>query len=415
MKKSLLLLFALTPVLFAELNIATIIVDAGHFDRFNTPVATSLDNVNLNQDHGIVRLYEVIENERIEVPCQLQVGLPNRLHWILTDTTPAGSSRTYQIVLGDTIQTASPIKISMDDEKLILMENEAKILQYNHSTVYPPAGVDDIFKRSGFIHPLWSPNGNILTRIQPPDHYHHYGIWGPWTKTTFEGRHVDFWNLATGEGTVRFASFISTAEGPVYAGFQAKQEHVDFSAKGADKVALNEVLDVRVWALDKTLGRLWDYTTQLCCASSSPILLDAYRYGGGIGFRAVESWTRENVNVFTSAGNTRIDADGTKAMWCYVSGENEIGERSGILFLSHPENREHPEPMRIWPIDANNGRGDMFFEFCPIRHKSWKLIPGQNYVLKYRMLVYEDEIDPETAERLWRDFAYPPTVKLLLE
>jgi hypothetical protein len=333
----------------------------------------------------------------------------NRLWWILAGETQAGDQRLFQIERGDTIQVNTPIKISLDEQKLLFMRDEKKILQYNHATVFPPEGVDDIYRRSGFIHPLWSPSGSVLTRIQPPDHYHHYGIWGPWTKTTFEGRHVDFWNLAKGEGTVRFAGYVSTIQGPVYAGFEARQEHVDFSAKGPDKAALNELLHVRLWNLDDQDVWLWDYSTQLNCATSSPIMLDAYRYGGGIGFRAVESWTNDNVRVLTSAGKTRKDADGSKAMWCTVSGENEQGDRSGILFLSHPENREHPEPMRVWPEDANSGRGDLFFEFCPIRHNSWKLLPGQDYRLKYRMLVYEGDIDADTAERLWRDFAYPPT------
>ncbi|WP_332910638.1 DUF6807 family protein [Algoriphagus boritolerans] len=26
---------------------------------------------------------------------------------------------------------------------------------------------------------MTSPSGQVLSRIQPPDHYHHYGIWGP--------------------------------------------------------------------------------------------------------------------------------------------------------------------------------------------------------------------------------------------
>ena len=69
----------------------------------------------------------------------------------------------------------------------------------------------------------------------------------------------------------------------------------------------------------------------------------------------------------------------------------------------------------MWPENANGGRGDLFFEFCPIRHNSWKLLPGQDYRLKYRMLVYDGEIDVDTAERIWRDFAYPPTAELIVE
>src|SRR5690606_42107088 len=43
------------------------------------------------------------------------------------------------------------------------------------------------YGRSGFIHPLWSPKGQVLTRVQPEDHYHHYGIWNPWTQLNYEG------------------------------------------------------------------------------------------------------------------------------------------------------------------------------------------------------------------------------------
>ena len=69
--------------------------------------------------------------------------------------------------------------------------------------------------------------------------------------------------------------------------------------------------------------------------------------------------------------------------------------------------------MRVWPIDANNGRGDAYFEFCPIRLKDWVLDPGNIYRLKYRMLVYDGKIDKTIADRIWNDFAYPPVVKVL--
>ena len=219
---------------------------------------------------------------------------------------------------------------------------------------------------------------------------------------------MDFWNLGEGQGTVRFAGYVSVVDGPVYGGFAVRQEHVAFQVKGPDKVAINELWQVRIWNMPGNVS-LWDLTTTLNCASG-PVELEAYRYGGGIGFRATEEWTNQNVRVLTSEGKTRSKADGSRARWCDVSGGFTDSGRSGILFMSHPDNREFPEPMRIWPEDSNNGRGDMFFEFCPIRHNSWKLLPGKNYVLNYRMLIYDDDISPETAESLWRDFAFPPKV-----
>ena len=66
-----------------------------------------------------------------------------------------------------------------------------------------PEGVREIFSLSGFIHPLQSPGGEVLTRIQAPDHWHHYGIWNPWTHTEFEGDTVDFWNIGSRQGRGR--------------------------------------------------------------------------------------------------------------------------------------------------------------------------------------------------------------------
>ena len=60
--------------------------------------------------------------------------------------------------------------------------------------------------------------------------------------------------------------------------------------------------------------------------------------------------------------------------------------------------------MRVWPIDSNNGRGDLFFEFCPIRHNKWKVKPQKKYNLKYRMLIFEGNINPEEADQHWKAF-----------
>src|SRR5690606_27219719 len=114
------------------------------------------------------------------------------------------------------------------DGMVTLMAGDHNLLNYYHKTVYPPAGVDTAYRRSGFVHPLWSPKGQVLTRIQPPDHYHHYGIWNPWTHTLFEGDTVDFWNIRGRQGTVRFANFVSQTQGEVFSEFQALQEHVVF-------------------------------------------------------------------------------------------------------------------------------------------------------------------------------------------
>lgn len=380
-------------------------------ERIDAPVSVSLDGLNYNTDKGNLVLYEITASGEKAIPSQIESDHSAQLWFILNGVSAKNSIRKFVLKKEENaVAVKNMVSLKKDNKDLSLLVNEKPVLNYRYATTFPPDGVNPIYQRSGFIHPLWSPGGEVLSRIQAPDHYHHYGIWGPWTVTHIDERHVDFWNLASGEGTVKFAGFLSEAEGAIFTGFKALQQHIDFGAKGPDQIAMNEILDVRAWNLGEGVWMV-DYTTSLNSPLKNGILLDAYRYGGGIGFRATEKWTKDNCTVLTSDNKTRVDADGSFARWCLVEGESNVEQgRSGILFLSHPSNRMHPEPMRVWPLDANGGRGDMYFEFVPIRHEEWKLNAKQNYTLKYRMIVFDGKMDANTAEMYWRSFSNNPVV-----
>lgn len=380
-------------------------------ERIDAPVSVSLDGINYNSDKGTLALYEILPNGEKPITCQIENGHSARLWFIMTGVSAVNSERKFVLKLEPkSAATTTGVLLKKDTRDLSLVLNGKPILSYRFAITFPPDTVSPLFKRSGFIHPLYSPGGEVLTRIQAPDHYHHYGIWGPWTKTTIDGREVDFWNLYSGQGTVQFAGFLQEAEGAVYSGFAALQQHIDFGAKGEDQIAMNEILDVRAWNIGEGVWMV-DYTTSINSPLKNGIMLDAYRYGGGIGFRATEKWHKDNCTVLTSDNKTRKDADGSFAKWCIVEGESSTAAgRSGILFMSHPSNRMHPEPMRVWPLDANAGRGDMYFEFVPIRHESWKIEPKQNYTLKYRMIIFDGKMDATKAEKYWNSFASNPVV-----
>jgi hypothetical protein len=403
-----LMLFFVVPLSGKEILRFSCVGDANSID---TPVSVNLDGFNYNADEGALVLFEVTGSGEVPIPSQLETGHSAKLWFVLKGSGSGNTRRSFVLRLqlkqeGEV--SSSHLGIRRGAQYLQLAAGDQPLLNYYFETVFPPENADPLYRKSGFIHPLWSPGGEVLTRIQPPDHYHHFGIWGPWTKTFIGHREVDFWNLAKGQGTVEFGGFIAEMEGPVYTGFQLLQRHIDFGAKGSDQTAMNELLDVRAWQVDENV-RVIDYSTTLYTPLETGILLDAYRYGGGIGFRATEKWHNENCSVLTSEGKTRIDADGSMARWCIVEGESSTREgRSGILFLSHPSNRMHPEPMRVWPLNANGGRGDMFFEFCPIRHEEWRLSPGRNYTLKYRLVVFDGEMEAERAEQYWKGFANSP-------
>ncbi len=378
------------------------------------PVYINLDELT-NAADSLLLLREITDGKNITVPFQVEQGYHRFLWWMIKkENFVSKKERVFELVKLNAPKSFQPapneLKLSENNGALAIESGEKKVLQYNFGAVYPPAGVDTVFKRSGFIHPLWSPSGNILTQISPKDHYHHMGIWNPWTLTEVEGKTVDFWNLGDKKGTVRFAGFISKNSGPVYAGFKALQEHIAFDLPfaGSERKALNETWDIRVYNIDEKIW-LWDFTSNLNCADVDSVILKEYRYGG-FGFRATPEWNNQNSKVLTSEGKNRKEADGSNARWCMIDGDMNTGH-SGLLFMGFPANYNFPEPLRVWPEDANK-RGDVFFNFSPTKNKDWALHAGKNYALKYRILVYDGSITARQAEEAWKSFAHPPKITI---
>ena len=371
------------------------------------PVSTDLDAITFFADSTLV-LVEVKGNTRTPVPFQISQDNHRMLTWMVKPEKNVAEKRIFELING--IPSFFPtINATMKDGELTIHNGEQNLLRYMYKTVYPPAGIDTAFKRSAFIHPLWTPHGQVLTRIQAPDHYHHYGLWNPWTHVLFEGDTLDFWNLKDRKGTVRFDNFVSVTNGDVYSEFQALHQHIAFKKDGTQKVALNELQTVRVYKPgDNEDYYIVDITSDLNCASESPFLILEYRYAG-LGWRATEKWNKDNSEVITSEGKNRKEADGSTGKWFIVQGalDNDYG---GAVMMSYPSNYNHPEPMRIWPENSNQV-GEMFAMFAPTKNKNWLLEPGKIYTLKYRLVVFNGHFTKEKAESAWQYYAMPPTVK----
>ncbi|MDT8302717.1 MAG: DUF6807 family protein [Sedimentisphaerales bacterium] len=394
--------------------LARITVEAGDYTRIDTPVMACLDGVPLVFPWDDIRLVEVKGSSRVEVPVQLEAGSPPRLWWVLSGETQAGSKRMYELVKGDRAVKAI-VSAKRNDKVLWIEKDGKKVLNYNYAVVPPPPievmgekyrKTRDLYNRSAFIHPLWSPTGSVLTNIHPKDHYHHVGIWMPWTKTKFEGKETDFWNLGSGQGTVRFNRFLSTTNGPVYGGFQAEHDHVALKTDEGEKIVLKEVWDVRVYNVGGSDKGYWlvDFVSEQRCVAQSGLLLEKYRYGG-FGYRAAAEWKGEKASYLTSQGRTRKDGHATRARWCDTAGVSD-GQWKGITHFSHPDNFRHPEPMRIWPEFDN----EVFFNWAPVQVDDFELKPGKDHIYRYRMYVHEGKVDVENTERLWNDYAHPPKV-----
>jgi len=387
------------------------VLPAVDFDRQDYPFSMVLP-LEIEPGKANPILVEVVNGQQLEVPCQISYGDEVEISWIVSGLSKAGQERKYELRFKKGIAETAEISVEKNDSTLLVHKGGNEILHYRHSTMPAPPGKSELFNRSGFIHPMFSPSGQVLTWAQPEDHIHHVGLWNPWTRVRWKGHHTDFWNLVAGLGTVRYKDVIATSSGPIFAEFHVLQDHIAFvpqkppfpvedGEESKEVIVIEEEWIVRVWNVDD--GYLIDFTSLIRNVLDEDVSLDAYRYGGGIGYRATSKWNKDNSIVLTSEDKTRKDGDATRAKWCWISGDLE-GIQTGLLFMSDPENYDFPQPMRIWP-ENSNAEGYQYFEFTPIREKAWVLEPGKTYSQKYRIWVQEGELIQEKAEQQWQQYA----------
>lgn len=293
-------------------------------------------------------------------------------------------------------------KVKKENGVLKLYDDGHYVLGYQYTVKYPPAGVDSVFGRAGFIHPLNTLSGKTLTRIQPSDHYHHYGIWNPWTRVEYKNKIYDLWNLMDRQGTVKHVKFNKVYDKKGTIGFNAKHAHIIYPSPGEELTILDENWEVKILPIDSKKYSC-DINSTLRVVGKDAVTLKEYRYAG-LGFRATEQWTNKNSRVITASGKDRSNADGSLERWVLVEGTVD-GAKAGILFLSYPDNFNHPEPIRVWPTLENKGRGDVFVNFAPTKNKDWVLRPDNEYQLKYRLIIFDDTLTVDEAEKFWQAYA----------
>ena len=421
--------FRLLPALFAAL-IAMIFwlppasqaqsyrvaVSAGPYERAGTVVSFALP------EEASGDAYRLEDAEGQAIPLQLDGA---RRAWFVLDRLAAHAERAYRLVPLDVRQEAEPspldvrrgadslasdvqagtdVQVERSGGDLAALVAGDTLFVYHVEVDAPPRpDIDTLYARGGYIHPLYSPSGRLITDHYPPNHLHQQGIFSAWTKTSFEGREPDFWNMGKGTGAVRPAGLDTTWSGPVHGGFEARHAFVDLSAP-EPKTVLDEAWRVRAYGVtgEATPYRLFDLDATQEAASERPLELPTYHYGG-VAVRGHRDWDGEaNATFLTSEGLDRPEGNETEARWVYLGGRVE-GEQTGVAVLSHPENFRAPQPVRLHPDEP-------YFVFAPQQAGPFAIEPGEPYTARYRYVALDGPPDAALLDRLWNDYAYPPEV-----
>ncbi len=331
----------------------------------------------------------------------LQVGSDGTAVFILPELL-AGQEQSYTIetspsdpaVAVTSTQGAEDVNLAIGATKVLRFQAQGKL----------PNGVEAVYLRGGYIHPLFSPSGLAVTEDYPPSHIHHHGIWSAWTRAQFNTHAIDFWNMGDGLGKVDFKALGQLWQGPVHGGFEADLEHIDLV--GAEPVtALNEHWRVTAYKTHDGPAPylVFDLESVQQTATAMPVLLEEYIYGG-FGIRGPEEWLdTTKVTFLTSEGFDRLTGDSTNGRWVFLGGTLG-GKPAGFAVLGHPDNFRAPQPLRLHPTEP-------YASLAPPKAGPFSIEPGKDYVTRFRIVSVDGPPDASLFDELWEDYATPPTVR----
>ena len=379
-------------------------IDAGEYDRHNSIVSFQVPDT---LEH---EAYQLMDSQDNVIPVQIE----GRYATFVLPGLNAGESLSLRLVPSK-IQNEKGVSIQfLQDAVGFKLDENRPVLQYRSGAGgLELEDIDEVHYRGGYIHPVISPDGHVITQHYNPDRPHQYAIWSGWSRTEFEGRNPGFWTAATGTGSVEVNSIDNLRSGPVYGGIRTRHHFID-KTTDENTTILSDNWNVRVYNVPEKNNfpvHIFDLDVSQRNISESPFTINEWVYGG-IGFRGNDSWLgEENARLLTSEGKTRVDgepirevwsdigAHQSRARWAYLSGVVD-GENPGIVILVHPENFRFPEPIFM------NLR-EPFFMFSPAVLGDIHIEPGESLRLRYRYVVMDDEPAPEFLESLWQGYAYP--------
>lgn len=388
-----------TPLLPAGAQSFQLEVKAGKHARYQTPV-----QVNLPRPLPAGTFFTV-KNTKTGKHTVAQLLDSVTLVFILPDSLEPGSWQNYTVAKIARPGTTQPaVKITQGKQGLQVSIKGKPIFLYHTQEAMPPADSPAYYRRSGFIHPLYSPGGQVLTDAFPAGHTHQHALFNAWTRTTFRKEMVDFWNQHSKKGTVEHIEVRKVIEGPVVTELRVLLRHK--SLLHGD--VLREMWVIRVYPFSNYY--LFDLISEQRNVTTDTLFLEKYRYGG-LAFRGSSHWNdhdKKNFqgywNLLTSEGKRDSAANHTHARWVDASGQIN-GQTAGATVFDHPVNFRYPQPIRVHPTMP-------YWVYSPVVDGGFTINPGTWYRTQYRYYVHQQLPDTTTIQRFEKDWVLPPDVKV---
>lgn len=314
---------------------------------------------------------------------------------------------TLAAIVVPAVSAADPagLRLEQTDAAITVHDERGTVLVYNKRSPPLPDGVEPHFHRSGFLHPVATPSGRVVTAVFPADHKHQDGIFSAWVKTTYDDRNVDFWNLAGGTGRVLHERVVSTFRDETYVGFEVDLIHRAVADPVVDILRERWKITVRATEGDY---RCFDLETTQSALTDVPLLIQKFHYGG-IALRGPVRWLEPKdrdpaaqakqhggSSFLNDRGSNRLKGNHEKARWVSLHGRLN-GTPASITVLSHAENFRAPQVARLHPTKP-------YFCYAPCFEGQFRIDKDHPFSGRYRFLVTDAAPDPDWLNDQWSEW-----------
>lgn len=283
------------------------------------------------------------------------------------------------------------LHIEQTEDYLRIYHGDQAILNY-WITPQLPDGLPEHYTRSGFLHPLHSPEGQTVSDDFPVGYAHQHGFFTAWTNTTFRDTFTDFWNTHKQLATVEHLEVLETQKQDGYIGFKVRLQQRSLT----HGPVLREDWTVRVH--DREDIFVWDLRSEQTNITEDTLLLNKHLYGG-LGVRGSKHWNAKDTLNFigqadflTSDGLERDSANHTRPEWTAIYG-GLPGGKAGLAVIPHPDNFRSPQAVRVHP--------DLpYFSVSPVTAEGFAIAPEATYLMRYRVVVFDGEVPKELLTSL---------------
>lgn len=221
----------------------------------------------------------------------------------------------------------------VDGRSLELTEKGAPVFSYNYGTMLKP-GVPEDRARCCYVHPVYAPNGAVITDDFPKDHYHHRGIHWMWPVVVVDGEKYSLWDIRGIKA--KFEKWQKR---------EAARDHATLAVRNGwyvgDRRVVQEDVEITVHPV-RDRRRDLDFTLQFRSVNGADVSLggthDSNKGYGGFNIRFAP---RTGTVIRTASGDDVPDSDLKPEPWAELAA-NFAGKPASARITIDPANPGAP-------------------------------------------------------------------------